>query len=120
MSTIYQPSTSPTMTVTVVAPTVTYPTALSLVISAPSVVAGAPLTAIATLTATEASAVPLADETITLTCTPAIGSTFSLVATTDAKGVASFDLTGCIATSTATVGGYGGWKFVASFAGATE
>ena len=119
MPTIYNPSTSPAMTVTVNAPTITDPTVLSLAMSATSVVPGGTLTATATLTATESVATPIAGASITLTVTPAIGSTTVLTATTDTNGKAVFDVSSLVAAATATSEGFGAWKFVAAFAGMT-
>ena len=119
MPTIYNPSTSSPMTVTVNAPTFTYPTVLTLAMSAASVVPGGTLTATASLVATEAVSTPVPGAMITLTVTPVVGTATVLTGTTDSNGKAVFDLTSLVATATATNEGFGAWKFVASFAGMT-
>lgn len=120
MPTIYQPCNSQTLSVTVNAPTVTYGTTLSLAMSTSSVIPGDALTATAVLLSTQTGTPPVVGATVTLTITPEVGAAITQTAMTDSTGTAKFNLASLIATATATVGGFGAWTFVASFAGVTQ
>jgi len=108
------------MAVTVIEPTFTYDTTLTLAMSAPSVLPGDALTATATLLGAQAGTPPVVGAEIDLVITPEVGSDIKMTGITNASGVAVFDLTATIASATPTVGGYGAWKFFASFAGVTQ
>lgn len=120
MPTIYQPSSSQALTITVNEPTYTYGTTLSLVMSKPTVVPGDALTATATLLGTQTGTPPVAGATVSLTMTPSVGAAIKQTAVTNASGIAVFDLSSVIAAATPAVGGYGPWTFVASFDGVTQ
>jgi len=133
MATIYQPSSSGPMTLTVEAPSVNPPTTLvptklvlqfydadGTTVATPTVKPGAVLKAKATLTeATGGAPVPGMDVTFTVEFVVDTPDMVTVVGPTDANGVAVYDLTPLIAAAVPTNEGYGGWSVTAAFLGKT-